>query len=287
MTETTNDPNLLKTLVCLERQQHGMIPDEYQTHRRKLSSRFGLVFMADRIIVSKNFRTTVISLLHKGHPAINKMTLAARHLWWPKMADAIQKKCGTCILCKMSGKSINPNIPSTEKNLPPVNSPNKEIQLDFIGPITDNHRRVCILLSIDRYSKWTTASFCKHTDGETAVKFLEQYNQLNGIPKTIKTDKATAFRGPLFCDFCKKRYIKLIYGTPYIQTPTCLVERGVRTLKDNLLPNIKAGELFGKAQDQMSLIFRRKERNTSYETKEIRIRYCRTSLRSKTKHWNN
>ena len=53
MTETTNDPNLLKTLVCLERQQHEMIPDEYQTHRRKLSSRFGLVFMGDIIIVRK------------------------------------------------------------------------------------------------------------------------------------------------------------------------------------------------------------------------------------------
>ena len=51
MTETTNDPNLLKTLVCLEKQQHEMIPDEYQTHRRKLSSRFGLVFMEDIIIV--------------------------------------------------------------------------------------------------------------------------------------------------------------------------------------------------------------------------------------------
>ena len=28
MTETTNDPHLLKTLVRLERQQHEMIPDE-------------------------------------------------------------------------------------------------------------------------------------------------------------------------------------------------------------------------------------------------------------------
>ena len=115
MTETTNDPNLLKTLVCLERQQHEMIPDEYQTHRSKLSSRFGLVSMVDRIIVPKNLRFTVISLLHKGHPVINKLTLAARHFWWPKMADAIQKKCATCIPCKLSGKSMKPNMPSTEE----------------------------------------------------------------------------------------------------------------------------------------------------------------------------
>ena len=32
MTETTNAPILLKTLVCLERQQHELIPEEYQPH---------------------------------------------------------------------------------------------------------------------------------------------------------------------------------------------------------------------------------------------------------------
>ena len=34
MTETTNDPTLLKTLVCLERQPHNLIPDEYQPHQK-------------------------------------------------------------------------------------------------------------------------------------------------------------------------------------------------------------------------------------------------------------
>ena len=275
MNETTNDPNLLKTLVCLERQQHEMITDQYQLHRRKLSSRFGLVFMEDRIIVPKNLRTTVISLLHKGHPAIKKMTLAARHFWLPKMSDAIQKKCEACIPCKMSGESIKPYIPSTEENnLTPVNSPNKEIQLDFIGPIKDNHRRFYILLSIDRYSKWPAPSFCKYTDGETAVKFLEQYIQLNGIPKTIRTDKATAFTGRLFRDFCKKHFIQLIYGTPYIHTPTGLVERGVRTLKENLLTNIKAGERLGKALD-LSLDVMRKTPHTKLKKSAFELHYGR------------
>ena len=31
MTENTNDPTLVKTLVCLERQQHEVIPEKYQT----------------------------------------------------------------------------------------------------------------------------------------------------------------------------------------------------------------------------------------------------------------
>ena len=249
MSETTNDPTLLKTRVCLERQQHYQIPDEYLP-QNKLSSRSGLVCIEDKIKVPKILRTMTFSLLHKGHPAINKMTAAARHFWWPKMTEAIQKNCESCIPCKMSGKNSKPDISSTEKNnLPRLDNPNEEIQLDFIGPITVDNRRFHILLSMDRFRKWPAASTCTSIDGETAIKFLEQYIQLNGVPETIRTDKVTAFTGRLFRDFCKKHFIKLICGTPYIPTPTGLVERGVRTLKEILLKNIKARERFSKALD--------------------------------------
>ena len=275
MTETTNDPNLLKTLVCLKRQQHDLIPEDYLAHKKKLSSRFGLVFIGDKIIVPKNLRTTIFSLLHKGHPAINKMSLSARRFSWPRMMEAIQKKCETCIPCKMSGKSIKPNLPQTEKNsLPPLSKPNEEVQLDFIGPITENNRRFYILLSIDRFTKWLAASYCTSTDGETAVRFLEQYIRLNSIPKTIRTDKATAFTGRLFRKFCKRHYIRSIYGTPYIHTPTGLVERGVRTLKENLLTNIKSGERFGKALD-MSLEVMRKTPHTRLRKPAFELHYGR------------
>ena len=148
----------------------------------------------------------------------------------------------------MSGKSIKPNIASTEQiQLPPFSKPNEEIQLNFICSIKEKNQNFYILLSMDRYSKWPAASLCKTTDGQTAVKFLEQYITLNGIPKTIKTDKDTAFTGRLFKEFCKNHQIKLVYGTPYIHTTTGLVERGVRTLKGTLLTNIRAGEKFGKA----------------------------------------
>ena len=49
--ETTNDPKLLKTLVALERQQHDLIPEEYNGYKKRLSTRFGLVFYEDRIVV--------------------------------------------------------------------------------------------------------------------------------------------------------------------------------------------------------------------------------------------
>ena len=250
MTETTNDSSLLKTLVCLERQQHDNIPEEYSIYKKKLSSKYGLVFYEDKFIVPKNLRTRIISLLHKGQTAINKMSMTGRHFWWPRITEAIQKQCSNCVPCEMAGKSIKPNIQSTEKNqLPPLNKPNEEIQLDFIGPITEKNRRLYFLLSMDRFSKWPAASFCKSAESQTAVEFLEQYVILNGIPKTIGTDKAAAFTSRSCREFCKEHQIKLIYGTQYIHTATGLVERGARTLKEILLTNIKAGENFGNALD--------------------------------------
>ena len=44
MTETTNNPSLLKTLVILERQQHDNMPVEYSLYKKKLSTRYGLFF---------------------------------------------------------------------------------------------------------------------------------------------------------------------------------------------------------------------------------------------------
>ena len=162
MTETTNDPSLHKTLVLLERPQHDNIPEEYSMYRKKLSSRYGLLLYEDKIIVPKNLRTTVISLLHKGHPAKNKMSLAAGHFGWPRITEAIQKKCDSCVPFKISGKNIKPNTPSTEKNqLPLLSKPNKKIQLGFIGRITEKSQRFYILFYMDRFGKWPAASFCK------------------------------------------------------------------------------------------------------------------------------
>ena len=93
-------------------------------------------------------------LLHKRQAAINEMTAAAKPFWWPQLIRDIQQKCDECIPCKMAGKNIKPQLAMTEIiNLPPAETTNQEIQLDFIGPIRIKHRRFNILISIDRYSR--------------------------------------------------------------------------------------------------------------------------------------
>ena len=267
MKETTNDENLIKTLVCIERNQHDQIPNEYNQMKKRLSTRFGLVFLDDKIVIPKNLRPHIINLLHKGHPAINKMTSSAALFWWPKMQEAIQKKCESCIPCKMTGKSIKPNIPMTEVNfLPPLSEPNTEIQLDFIGPIRFKHRKFYILLSMDRYSKWPAAAICKTPNAKSAEKFIEQYTLLNGHPQILRTDKGTAFTSRQFRKICKSKNIRLIYRTPYIHTPTGLVERGVKTLKDTLRANLYEGLKIDEALDRTLMVMRTTEHTKHKQT---------------------
>ena len=103
----------------------------------------------------------------------------------------IQAKCDEFIPSKMAGKCIEPQIPMSEINyLSPAEKPNREIQLDFIGPIRFKQRRFLILISIDRFGRWPAACICEAPTWKTATTFLKQYILLNGIPQTIRTDKA-------------------------------------------------------------------------------------------------
>ena len=54
--ETTDNEKLLKTLLCLERKTLEQIPEEYKAYQRQLSTRFGVVFYDDRIIIPKSLR---------------------------------------------------------------------------------------------------------------------------------------------------------------------------------------------------------------------------------------
>ena len=85
---------------------------------------------------------------------------------------------------------------------------------------------------------------------------MKQYVTINVLTQIIRTDKGTAFTGREFRDFGKSLNKKVIYRTPYIHTPTGLVERGIKTLKDYLRTNLEEGHDINKALNR-SLNFKR------------------------------
>ena len=85
--ETTNDGKLQKLWFAW----NDKLPEEYKQYTKNLSTRFGVMFYDHKIIVPKNLRNTVITLLNKGQPFINMMP-RRKVFRWPKMAKEVQQK---------------------------------------------------------------------------------------------------------------------------------------------------------------------------------------------------
>ena len=253
--ETARDIKMLNAIAAIENQQPDSIFYPYRPHRSHLSTRFGLLFYNDRIVIPENMQTTVIAMLHHGHMSAGKMEKLAEAFWWPGMNREIHEKAESCPSCRAAGKNLVTQNPFTEKNnLDILTEPNQEIQLDFAGPIKSKTRGdVYILVAIDRFSKWPTAHICKSADTRTVKKFLTNYFTDNGIPRVIRTDNGSCFKSIEFKQFCKDQNIKRIRCTPNLHTGTGLVERAIRSIKSLTRANMADGSTF---EDSVQLAIR-------------------------------
>ena len=160
--ETARDVKILSAIAALEKNQPEDLFYPYHPHRNHLTTRIGLMFYNDKIVIPEAMRTTIIAMLHQGHPSAAKMDQSAAAFWWPGFYQEIREKAGKCPSCRASGKNHVTQLPSTEKHkLEMLSEPNQEIQLDFAGPIKSKTRGdVYFLIAVDRFSKWPTAHIC-------------------------------------------------------------------------------------------------------------------------------
>ena len=193
--ETVADPDLIKVQCYIEDNNTQAIPDDYKQVAKKLTHRWGITMVDDRIIITKSLHYAALKALHFGHPGINKMCNDAVIFWWPNMRADIEKKAKTCSACLNAGKNLKTQLPSTEKSkLEPPKYP-EEIQIDFTGNLNSKHidSSPFILVVVDKNSRWPVAKICKNTNHDTVISLLREYINIYGVPKTIKSDKGSAF----------------------------------------------------------------------------------------------
>ena len=121
-------------------------------------------------------RTTIIAMLHQGHPSATKMDQSAAAVWWPGIYQKIREKTENCPSRRAPRKNLITQLPSTEKNkLEILSEPNQETQLDFAGPIKSKTRGdVYIFVAVDRFSKWPTAQICKKNQLTASFKIFNE-----------------------------------------------------------------------------------------------------------------
>ena len=150
--DTAADPDLIELNCCIEDNKLDQIPQNYRTVAKKLTHRWGIILVDDRIVIPKSLRFAALNALHFGHPGINKMYKDAAQFWWPNMREDIEKKSKTCSACLNAGKNLNFQIPQTEKSIiEPPKTPGEEIQIDFTGNLNNKklQNNLFILIAVD------------------------------------------------------------------------------------------------------------------------------------------
>ena len=145
------------------------------------------------------------------------------------MRADIEKKAKPCSACLNAGMNLLFQLPSTEKtNIETLKKPGEEIQIDFTGSIHNKKLQSSpyILIAVDKTSRWPVAKICKNTSHQTVITFLNEYINVNGVPKRMKSDRGGAFiSSKEYKEFCKSQNIICEYGTANLYPGTGLVER--------------------------------------------------------------
>ena len=144
----------------------------------------------------------------------------------------MEQKAGKNLKCINSQKEFG--------KIPEAKNPNDEISLDFAGPFQNAYKqKKYLLVSVDNNSGWPDAMFLPNPSTEKVVEFLLEYKATNGIPKGIKTDPVTVFKGEKFQQFCKGRFIQHVICPIRDHRGNGKVERMIRTLNERLGTNRK------------------------------------------------
>ena len=203
---------------------------------RDLHVRSGCVCVDERVAIPHSIQDAVLESLHLTHPGSWGMITLGQYAFWPYMHREILNKAATCKPCTDIGKNLKSVIPASKwKPLLPCTEPNEEIQIDFGGPITnEKDQDIYFLACIDRFSKYPSVEVVDKANGPNVIKFLEDYIQINGVPRNIRLDQARCLIGYKVKNFCKQNNINIITAPANDHRAIGLVERLIQTIKRRL-----------------------------------------------------
>ena len=132
--KSATDAELNRIKLAINREDPNMAPENYRPYFGNISTKWGLHFLNDRIIVPTELRKTLLDTLHFGHAGTTTMTAEAKIFWWPNINKDIEDKVKSCIACMSSGKNLKYQLPKNESGkLKTLTEPGQEIRIYFTG----------------------------------------------------------------------------------------------------------------------------------------------------------
>ena len=211
-----NDRNIQKIIRVIRDKNPAVISRLPPPWREKFNS-FSLdskklLYMDQRLVIPKDMRENVLRAIHFGHAGRDALLREASDVWWPRIHREIVEKARNCAECQKAGKDLKCiNSQNEFGKIPEAKNPNDEISLDFAETFQNAYKqKKYLLVSVDNNSGWPDALFLPNPSAVKVVEFLLEYIATKGIPKRIKTDPGTVFKGKKIQQFCQDRFIQYV-----------------------------------------------------------------------------
>ncbi|UYV67102.1 hypothetical protein LAZ67_4003898, partial [Cordylochernes scorpioides] len=184
------------------------------------------------------FREAVISYHHDiptgGHFGVKKvMRRLKSDYYWPGMRTQVRNYIRRCESCQLSNQGVA-KAASAPHFRP--EKPFEHLALDFIGPLETTPRGYSSILTIvDLFTKFPILIPTKDQCANTVIRaLLERIITTFGVPKTILSDRGSAFMSCVFKGVCKAMGVGAVNTSAWRPQSNGAVERLNRTVIESL-----------------------------------------------------
>ena len=150
-----------------------------------------------------------------GHFRTNKtLEVLKEHFYWPQMRKHIDRHCNSCLACLRAKSKVQPH--GLYISLPIPSKPWVDISMDFVLGLPRTRKgRDSIFVVVDRFSKMAHFIPCHKVDDATHIAnlFFKEVVRLNGLPRTIISDRDTKFLSHFWRTLWGKLRTKLLFST--------------------------------------------------------------------------
>ena len=243
--------NAYKSLVSSIKNSNMEIPNtaaarqfQKEFHKLSLSNEIDnlILINSSKIVIPDNYTNTIISFLHKSHNGFEKTLKLAKALYYRQtMNNDIKQAINNCEECAKLQ-------PSQQKlKMLPSQSYSESAPMDTIGTDLFSHAGKDYLIAVDRFSGFVMCSdIIKNTSCANIIKILNNWFNILGFPKTIRSDWGLQFRSE-FNAFCRTNNVIHELSSPYNPSSNGLAEQAVKTAKHLLIKCIADNSNFQEA----------------------------------------
>ena len=151
---------------------------------------------------------------HSGFP-VTYARIKQHFAWWGMKAD-IRNFVTTCSVCAQA-KPDRSRYPGLLSPLPVPSSSWQVISMDFIDGLPTSGTANCILVIVDKFSKYAHFVPLHHpyTAGKVAQAFLDSVFKLHGLPTHIISDRDPVFTSAFWNELFRLAKVQLCLSSAY------------------------------------------------------------------------